>query len=90
MGNKVKLEKRMHVWRRDNYQCAYCEKDLDKERGPHLTVDHVVPRTQGGANHISNLVTCCDECNKKKGHLLLDQFIRAFELTITPAMERFL
>ena len=90
MAKQVKLEIRKEIWERDNYQCTYCEKDIDKKRGSHLTVDHVVPRTQGGANHISNLVTCCSECNKKKGHLLLDQFIRAFELTITPAMERLL
>lgn len=30
-------------------------------------LDHVIPRELGGSNDASNLVTCCDECNPKRG-----------------------
>jgi 5-methylcytosine-specific restriction endonuclease McrA len=31
------------------------------------TVDHVVPISQNGRNHVENLVGCCESCNLAKG-----------------------
>lgn len=36
---------------------------------PLATVDHVIPRSKGGTNQMSNLVPCCAECNSLKGNL---------------------
>jgi hypothetical protein len=47
------------VLKRDNYRCQYCGKRA-------TTVDHVVPRCQGGASQWSNLVACCLGCNQHK------------------------
>ena len=33
-----------------------------------LTMDHVLPKSRGGKNIWTNLVTCCKECNQKKGN----------------------
>lgn len=35
------------------------------------TVDHVFPKSKGGKNKMSNLVTCCYFCNVKKGSNLI-------------------
>ena len=32
-----------------------------------LSIDHVVPRSQGGDNSWENLVCCCVACNSRKG-----------------------
>jgi 5-methylcytosine-specific restriction endonuclease McrA len=32
-----------------------------------LTIDHVLPKSRGGSNRWTNLVTCCTNCNRKKG-----------------------
>ena len=32
-----------------------------------MTKDHIVPKAQGGNNHISNMQTMCKVCNEKKG-----------------------
>ena len=50
------------VLRRDGYRCQYagCSR-----RG--TTLDHVVPRCQGGLSTWSNLVACCLACNSRKG-----------------------
>ena len=57
----VKLTRR-EVFRRDNYTCQYCGR---REAG--LTVDHVVPRFQGGLHVWNNVVAACASCNHRKG-----------------------
>lgn len=50
---------RRGVLRRDGYRCAYCE-------GSASTIDHVMPRSRGGADSWENLVACCLRCNNVK------------------------
>lgn len=35
-----------------------------------MTVDHVFPKSKGGANDLENLVTACERCNNMKGESL--------------------
>ena len=51
---------RNRIYKRDGYQCVYC--------GSHknLTLDHVIPKSRGGSNTWTNLVTSCQKCNLKK------------------------
>lgn len=51
-----------NVMRRDKYTCQYCG-----VRHVHMTLDHVIPRTQGGEDSWENLVCACDKCNSRKG-----------------------
>jgi 5-methylcytosine-specific restriction endonuclease McrA len=53
---------RSRIYKRDNHQCVYC--DSKKQ----LTLDHVIPKSRGGSNDWTNLVTCCFKCNLKKGN----------------------
>jgi CRISPR/Cas system Type II protein with McrA/HNH and RuvC-like nuclease domain len=53
---------RNRVFKRDGNQCVYC--GTKKE----LTIDHVIPKSRGGTNEWTNLVTCCSKCNLKKGN----------------------
>lgn len=52
---------------RDGEWCVYCGSDRK------LSVDHVVPRCQGGSDDISNLVVACLPCNMRKGGRTPDQ-----------------
>jgi 5-methylcytosine-specific restriction endonuclease McrA len=51
---------RRGVLRRDAHRCAYCGKSAS-------TIDHVQPRSRGGADSWENLVACCLRCNNVKG-----------------------
>lgn len=42
--------------------CAYCGQHSD-----HLTLDHVIPLSQGGHHTLSNVVPACPTCNARKG-----------------------
>jgi hypothetical protein len=45
-----------------NRQCAYCGK-----RDIPLQIEHIVPRSRGGTDRVSNLTLSCETCNTKKG-----------------------
>lgn len=50
-------------------KCAYC----GKENVP-LEVEHIIPKSRGGTNRISNLTIACHECNQKKGNMTAEEF----------------
>jgi hypothetical protein len=55
---------RWAILHRDNYACRYC--GTTGGRGVVLHVDHVLPRSRGGKDIASNLVTACENCNSGK------------------------
>lgn len=59
----VKLNRR-NIFARDHNHCQYCRRKFPMTE---LSLDHVVPRSQGGGTSWENLVCCCVKCNTKKG-----------------------
>lgn len=59
----VKLNRR-NLYARDRNRCQYCGKNFPTRE---LTIDHVVPRVQGGEHSWTNLVCACVKCNARKG-----------------------
>lgn len=54
---------RFEIFRRDGFKCRYCGLLAGETE---LTIDHVVPRTLGGSDDPTNLVTACKDCNAGK------------------------
>ena len=52
---------RLGVFHRDRYTCQYCDKESRQ-----LTIDHVIPRHQGGQHQWENVVSACPSCNRRK------------------------
>jgi 5-methylcytosine-specific restriction endonuclease McrA len=59
----VKFNRR-NIFARDNNQCQYCGK---RYATAELSLDHVVPRSQGGVSTWENIVCACVRCNVRKG-----------------------
>jgi 5-methylcytosine-specific restriction endonuclease McrA len=59
---------RENLYVRDMYTCQYCG---DAFPGSQLTIDHVVPRSLGGATDWDNCVAACRPCNTKKSSKLI-------------------
>jgi 5-methylcytosine-specific restriction endonuclease McrA len=66
---KVKFSRR-NIFLRDNYQCQYCGV---KPAMSELTIDHVLPRAQGGKTSWENVVLACTSCNTSKGNRTPEQ-----------------
>ena len=58
---------RKNILLRDRNTCQYCGELTSSSE---LTLDHVVPRSRGGASTWENLVACCHTCNRRKGNQL--------------------
>ena len=54
---------RRNVFKRDHWACQYCGGQPGSEE---LTIDHVLPRSQGGTSTWENCVLACIGCNKRK------------------------
>lgn len=59
-----------NVKARDGYCCQYCGKRF---RSTELTMDHVIPRSQGGLRTFENIVAACGPCNHRKADLSCDE-----------------
>jgi len=55
---------RYNMYMRDLFKCQYCDDVFDFDE---LTIDHVVPRSEGGTTKWENCVTACKPCNHRKG-----------------------
>jgi 5-methylcytosine-specific restriction endonuclease McrA len=60
---EVKFNRR-NIYARDGNRCQYCGKKFPTTE---LSIDHIVPRSQGGKTVWENVVCACLRCNIKKG-----------------------
>ncbi len=70
---------RRGVLRRDGHRCGYCGRGA-------ATIDHVLPRSRGGADSWENLVACCLRCNNAKADRTPREM--GWELRMTPRPPR--
>ena len=62
--------RRRRIYARDGHRCVYCGKLAER-----LTLDHVIPRCQGGTHATENLITACMECNRSRGNTPIAEFV---------------
>ena len=54
-----------YIYGQQEGYCNGCAKHFEHL---HLEVDHIIPRSKGGTDHISNLQLLCAHCNRTKGN----------------------
>ncbi|ASN19167.1 HNH endonuclease [Paenarthrobacter sp. YAF11_1] len=75
--NRITAVSRRGVLRRDGHRCAYCGKTAH-------TIDHVHPKSRGGADSWENLVAACLKCNNAKSDHTLAEM--GWKLRFTPGV----
>jgi len=70
--NWIRPHTRLSIYLRDGLACAWCGQSV--EDGAQLTLDHCKPRSKGGSNETTNLVTSCFRCNASRGTRSLKAF----------------
>jgi len=64
--------------------CAYCGVKLPTWKNgyvikPKMHLDHVYPKSRGGADALSNYFAACSECNLKKSNMLAHEWQSTFD-----------
>jgi hypothetical protein len=62
----TKTTKRMQLWN-ENPKCFACGKSI--ENFSDATIEHIIPKSKGGTNHLDNLAVSHRLCNELKGSL---------------------
>ncbi|MBE9008812.1 HNH endonuclease [Pseudanabaenaceae cyanobacterium LEGE 13415] len=61
----INNDTRQAVRERANYLCEYCHSP-ERLSANRFTVDHVIPRSLGGSDDLSNLALACRRCNERR------------------------
>lgn len=75
------------ILKRDSFICAYCQQIGIRGRGPlGLSLDHIIPKSKGGSNHSTNLVTAHISCNsaRKNNDLPLELRVQFLSIASKP------
>lgn len=72
-GCWIRKEKRAAIYERDGWECVYCGRGPRDPRRMNqaaviLSLDHLIPRSEGGSNDATNLVCACHSCNSSRGN----------------------
>lgn len=67
--NTISKPKKLAVYTRDSFRCVYCCRQFSFQDigSKYLTIDHVIPVAKDGTHNWNNIVTCCLDCNLRKG-----------------------
>ena len=69
-GTLYQYEVREYLLEKWQRKCAYCGvKDVP------LEVEHIVPKSKGGSNRVSNLAIACVPCNQAKSNSHIKEFL---------------
>lgn len=68
-GELMGYEVREYLLEKWGRKCAYCgAKNIP------LEIEHIVPKSRGGSNRVSNLALACVACNREKGNRTAAEF----------------
>lgn len=68
-GTLQGYEIREYLLEKFKHKCAYCNKSNIS-----LEIEHIIPKSRGGSNRVSNLTIACHTCNQSKGNLTAEDF----------------
>lgn len=70
-GELLGYEVREYLLEKWGRKCAYCGKtDVP------LEIEHIIPKSKGGSNRVSNLTIACNACNTRKSNKSIEEFLK--------------
>jgi 5-methylcytosine-specific restriction endonuclease McrA len=68
-GTLFGMEVREYVLAKWQHRCAYCQRDQVP-----FELDHILPKSRGGSDRVSNLALSCHDCNQSKADRTANEF----------------
>lgn len=70
-GDLMGYEIREYLLEKWGRKCVYCNAEDIR-----LEIDHIVAKSLGGTDRVSNLTICCRDCNSKKANTPIQEFLK--------------
>ena len=72
-----KVYKRTRLAEAQNWRCCWCGTDTIPEPNKRnsVTLEHILPKSQGGSDEMDNLAAACAHCNSRRGTKHLQEFL---------------
>ncbi len=70
-GNLFGYEVKEYLLEKYGRECQYCH---GKSKDPVLEIDHVMPKSRGGSDRVSNLTLACHACNQDKDNQTAEEY----------------
>ncbi|MBC7104778.1 MAG: HNH endonuclease, partial [Firmicutes bacterium] len=70
-GELFGYEVREYLLEKCGHECQYCH---GRSGDPVLEIDHIVPKSRGGTDRVSNLTIACRTCNREKGNRTAEEY----------------
>jgi len=80
--------RRFAIYERDAWTCLVCGESRAMRIANGLSLDHVMPRSAGGSNEASNLITVCIPCNSARCDLPVVDYGSAIRQRIARALRK--
>lgn len=80
--NRQKREIRKKVWEKCDKKCFYCRVEMvfkGRQNGKFMTMEHLIPKSQGGTLAEDNVVAACKACNEARGTMKIKDFVEFME-----------
>jgi len=82
-GTLLGYEVREYLLEKWQRACTYCGK-----KDTPLEVEHIVAKSRGGSNRVSNLCLACHKCNQEKGNLSVQEFLKDKPATLARILKQ--
>lgn len=78
---KMKRELKKALYKDSKHTCPVCGRHTKYK---YFTIDHITAKKLGGKDNIENFIGMCKQCNSKKGHKTIMEFLCTTELNYMP------
>ena len=68
-GTLAGLEVKEYLLLKWGHRCVYCQKTAIP-----LEIEHIVPKSRGGSDRVTNLTLACEKCNQRKSNQTAEEF----------------
>ena len=72
---------KVKLYKQNKCSCPVCGKKVSYDK---FTIDHVLAKKLGGTNNTTNFIGMCYDCNQRKGHKTVMEFLCSTELRHLP------
>lgn len=79
-AGKINASQLSNLFAQHSYSCYYC--GFQSINLTEMTIDHVVPLSKGGDNHIRNIVPCCSKCNTRKRSRSESEYLEVLDILL--------